>query len=263
MTVVDLHVREAGEGLPLVLLHAFPLSSAMWLEQRNDLSDLCRVITPDLRGFGGSQLGDDEPSMDRMADDVVALLDRLDLDRVVLGGLSMGGYVTMALLRRHADRVRGLMLADTKATADAAEARAKRIRIAGTLREEATGRILAEEVLPTLCGETTRQQRPLVLGRVRALLEAAPPLAAAWAQEAMAARGDSLDVLRAVPVAAVVVRGDEDELSTQADAEAMVEALGDAALEVLPGAGHLSAVETPAAFSAAVRELVGRVTEAG
>ena len=81
MTVVDLHVRETGEGVPVVLLHAFPLSSAMWLEQRNDLADACRVITPDLRGFGGSQLGYDEPSLDVMADDVAALLDRLDLDR--------------------------------------------------------------------------------------------------------------------------------------------------------------------------------------
>jgi pimeloyl-ACP methyl ester carboxylesterase len=104
MTVVDLHVRETGSGLPVVLLHAFPLSSAMWLEQRNDLGDAFRIITPDLRGFGGSQLGYDEPSLDHVADDVAALLDTLALDRVVLGGLSMGGYAAMAFLRRHGDR---------------------------------------------------------------------------------------------------------------------------------------------------------------
>jgi len=109
MTVVDLHVREAGSGLPVVLLHAFPLSSAMWLEQRNGLGDLCRVVTPDLRGFGGSQLGYDEPSLDHMADDIAALLDKLALDRVVLGGLSMGGYAAMAFLRRHGDRVSALV----------------------------------------------------------------------------------------------------------------------------------------------------------
>ncbi|MDQ1586617.1 MAG: hypothetical protein QOH80_1982 [Actinomycetota bacterium] len=256
MTLVDLHVHESGQGAPLVLLHAFPLSCAMWLEQRNDLSDVCRVITPDLRGFGGSRLGNDDPSLDHMADDVAAVLDRMSLDKVVLGGLSMGGYVVMALLRRHPDRVRGLVLADTKAGADAPPAREKRIRIAGTLDEEGSPRVLVEEVLPGLCGDTTRRERPLVLGRVKALVEAAPPPAAAWAQRAMAARTDALDTLRGISVPALVIRGEEDELSSAEDVSAMVDALPDGRLVTVPGAGHLSAVEVPAAFSAAVRDLV-------
>ena len=256
MTVVDLHVRETGEGVPLVLLHAFPLSSAMWLEQRNDLSGSCRVITPDLRGFGGSQLGRDEPSLDHMADDVAGLLDRLSLDEVVLGGLSMGGYVAMSFLRRHPGRVRALLLADTKAGADPPPAREKRERIAAALVEDDSARVLVEEVLPTLVGETTRRDQPLVQGRVRALVEAAPPAAAAWAQRAMAARADSLETLRGLDVPALVVRGAEDELASAADAEAMVEALPQGRLLELAGAGHLTAVEMPLAFSAAVRELV-------
>src|SRR6188472_3300202 len=92
---VQLYTRDVGGGTPLVLLHAFPLSSAMWLAQREGLAARFRVLTPDLRGFGGSPLGTDEPSIDTMADDVAALLDAKGLDRVVLGGLSMGGYVTM------------------------------------------------------------------------------------------------------------------------------------------------------------------------
>ena len=250
---VDLHVREAGVGQPLVLLHAFPLSSAMWLEQRNDLSDVCRVITPDLRGFGGSQLGFDEPSMDHMADDVAGLLDRMDLGEVVLGGLSMGGYVAMAFLRRHPGRIRALLLADTKAGADPQPARDKRERIAAAL---------VEEVLPALVGETTRRDQPLVQGRVRALVEAAPPAAAAWAQRAMAGRPDSLETLRALDVPALVVLGEEDELATRADGEAMVEALPQGRLVMLPGAGHLSAVEAPEAFSAAARGLVSSLAGA-
>src|SRR2546423_12564964 len=111
---VDLYVRASGTGVPLVLLPAFPLNSAMWLAQREALSDICRVITPDFRGFGGSPLGVDEPSLDAFADDVARLLDARELDRVVLGGLSMGGYVAMAFVRRHPDRLRGLVLADTK-----------------------------------------------------------------------------------------------------------------------------------------------------
>ena len=124
MTVVDLHVREAGSGLPVVLLHAFPLSSRDVARAAQRPRRRCAgIITPDLRGFGGSQLGYDEPSLDHMADDVAALLDKLALDRVVLGGLSMGGYTAMAFLRRHGDRVQALLLADTKAAAGRGGAR--------------------------------------------------------------------------------------------------------------------------------------------
>jgi pimeloyl-ACP methyl ester carboxylesterase len=256
MTVVDLHVREAGSGLPVVLLHAFPLSSAMWLEQRNDLGDLCRIVTPDLRGFGGSQLGYDEPSLDHMADDVAAVLDKLSLDRVVLGGLSMGGYAAMAFLRRHGDRVRALLLADTKASPDAEAAVANRRRIADVLDESGTTQVLLDDVLPALTGDTTTVERPLVQGRVRALVADAPPAAAAWAQRAMAARPDSFDTLREVNVPALVVAGEQDTLSTLADAQAMVDALPDARLVVVPRSGHLTAVEAPEAFNAAAREFL-------
>lgn len=259
MTTVELHVRQVGAGLPLVLLHAFPLSSAMWREQRDGLCDVARVVTPDLRGFGGSLLGQDEPSLDLVADDVAAALDALGLDRVVLGGLSMGGYAAMAFLRRHPGRVLGLVLADTKATADPEPVRDRRERIAMRLEAEGTAEVLLESVLPALCGPTTQRDRPLVLGRVKALVEAAPPAAAAWAQRAMAARPDSLDVLRTVAVPALVLLGDEDELSTRGDADAMLAALPDAELEVLPGSGHLSAVEVPGEFTAAVRTFLGRL----
>ncbi len=253
---VDLHVREAGAGRPVVLLHAFPLSSAMWLEQRNSLGERYHVITPDQRGFGGSPLGYDDPSLDRVADDVAALLDARGLDQVVLGGLSMGGYAAMAFLRSHPGRVRALVLADTKGTADAAEAVANRERIAARLEAEASPDVLVEDVLPSLLGATTDRVRPLVAGRVKGLVGAAPPAAAAWAQRAMAARPDSLDTLEAADVPALVIRGDEDALASQADAEAMVEALPQGRLVVLPGAGHLSAVEVPEAFDAAVREFL-------
>src|SRR2546421_2520023 len=143
---VDLYVRESGTGVPLVLLHAFPLNSAMWLSQREGLVDDCRVITPDLRGFGGTPLGVDEPSLDVLADDIARLLESNDLDQVVLGGLSMGGYVAMAFVRRHADRVRALLLADTKAIADPEPARADRERIAGILDANLDSEALVAEI---------------------------------------------------------------------------------------------------------------------
>ena len=249
--MVDLAHRESGTGRPLVLLHAFPLSSAMWREQREILSARCRVVTPDQRGFGGSPLGDDEPSLTSAADDVLALLDRLELDRVVLGGLSMGGYVAMQLLRRAPERVSALLLADTKASADAPEAREVRLRTAETVEREGTAQ-LAEQMLPALLGRTTLERRAEVAARVRGLVAAAPPAAVAWASRAMAARPDSFDVLRTVDVPALVVVGDEDALSPVDAAQAMVDALPHGRLAVVPEAGHLSAVEDPEAFGAVV-----------
>lgn len=256
MSTVELHVTESGAGLPVVLLHAFPLSHAMWDHQRAALAGTCRVVTPDLRGFGASPLGSDEPSLDHCADDVVALLDRLELERVVLGGLSMGGYVAMALLRRHPDRVRALVLADTKAGADAEPAREKRLDMADRLDTEGSTDVLLEQVLPTLLGKGTQSGRPDVVERVTAMVAAAGPAAAAWAQRAMAARPDSSAILRGAGVPALVLRGDQDVLATLADARAMVDALPVARLEVLAGSGHLSALEVPEAVTAALRRFV-------
>lgn len=251
MAVVSLAHREAGSGRPVVLLHAFPLSSAMWLEQREALGQHCRVITPDQRGFGGSPLGQDPPSLGECADDVLALLDRLELDRVVLGGLSMGGYVAMELLRRAPERVSALLLADTKAQADGDDARAARLRTAEAVERDGTGP-LAETMLPALLGATTLERRAAVAGRVRGLVTAAPPAAVAWASRAMAERPDSFDVLRATDVPALVVVGEQDVLSPEAQAQAMADALPQGRLVVVPEAGHLSAVEDPQAFDAAV-----------
>ncbi|GAA2721475.1 alpha/beta fold hydrolase [Actinocorallia aurantiaca] len=256
---MQLYARDVGQGTPLVLLHAFPLSSAMWLAQREHLASRFRIVTPDLRGFGGSVLGDAEPSVDVMADDVAALLKARNISRAVIGGVSMGGYVAMALCRRHPDRVRGLVLADTKASADTGEAREKRLRMAERLTAENRPDVLVEEVLPGLLGPTTMHQRALVYGRVRGLVQSAPPKAAAWAQRAMAARPDSTDTLRGVKVPALVIVGSEDRLATEDDARTMAEALPNAELTVIPRAGHLTPIEQPDLFDQAVAEFVAAV----
>ncbi|MEV2269022.1 alpha/beta fold hydrolase [Nonomuraea africana] len=252
---MQLYTRSAGTGVPVVLLHAFPLSSAMWLAQREGLAASCQVITPDLRGFGGSRLGEDEPSIDLMADDVAALLDAEGVERAVIGGQSMGGYVTMAFCRRHPDRVLGVILADTKASQDTDEARQNRERIARQVLADGTD-VLVEEVLPGLLGQTTKERRAMVFGRVRGLVQAAPPGAVAWAQRAMAGRPDSFDTLAALKAPALVIVGEEDRLTTRDDAEAMLRAVPDGRLTVIERAGHLSAVEQPEAFNAAVAAFI-------
>jgi pimeloyl-ACP methyl ester carboxylesterase len=261
---VSLRHLESGQGLPVVLLHPFPLSAAAWSAQRTGLEDRCRVIAPDQRGFGGSPLRGDpsslaKPSLATAADDLIALFDRLGLEQVVLGGLSMGGYVAMALLRRHPERVRALILADTKATADSADAAANRERIAAAVDAATSADPLLTEVFPKLLGATTTAERPEVVEKVRGMVQHAPPAAVAWAQRAMAARPDSLEVLRGANVPALVIHGAEDLLIPVSEAEATADALPDSRLVTLPGVGHLSNLEDPAAFTSAVSDFLDEI----
>jgi pimeloyl-ACP methyl ester carboxylesterase len=256
---IDPYVIEAGRGPAVVLLHAFPLNASMWSAQREALSPSYRVLCPDQRGFGGTQLGHDEPSLDEIADDVAAMLDARKVDSIVLGGLSMGGYIAMAFLRRHPDRVRGLILADTKASADTPEAAANRLRMAEEVIAAQSAAQLVDEALPALVGATTKEKRALVLGRVKALVERAPAYAVAWAQRAMAQRPDSFETLAAVTVPTLVVVGEEDTLSPLADAQAMADAVPGATLVTIPESGHLTSVEAPEEFNAAVAEFLAAV----
>lgn len=240
---------------PLVLLHAFPLDSRMWDGVRGPLSSVTRVITPDQRGLGRSPLPESQrpPSLDDAAMDVIAMLNKLELDRVVLGGCSMGGYVAMAVLRAAPERVAGLVLIDSKATADTDEARENRLKVADRVDAEGVG-WMPESVLPALLGSTTRAERPEVVGAVRTLIEEQPPSGVSWAQRAMAARPDSRDTLRGVDLPALVVVGEEDELTPKSEARLMAGALSGSELVVVPGAGHLSPIEAPEQIASSVVE---------
>jgi pimeloyl-ACP methyl ester carboxylesterase len=230
-----------GEGTAVVLLHAFPFSRQMWRLQYDGLTTHMRLVTPDLPGFGESPLSQELPDVGVMAQGVLDLLDRLGLERVVLGGLSMGGYVAMEILRRRPGVVGGLVLADTKGSADAADAAENRLRMAELLEQSRNPRLLVHEVLPSLVGE---------------IVENTDPLAAAWAQRAMAARPDSFETLRQVQVPTLVLVGEEDGLTPPADAESMAQAVPGADLAVLDGVGHVSAAEAPDAFNALVVDFV-------
>ncbi|RSN65564.1 alpha/beta hydrolase [Amycolatopsis sp. WAC 04182] len=238
------------KDLPLVLLHAFPVDARMWDAVRAPLSERLRLITPDQRGLGRSPLPetDREPDLDDAARDVVALLDRLGLDKVVLGGCSMGGYLTMAVLRLAPERVGGLVFIDTKATADAPEAVRARHDVAARVEAEGTA-WMPEAVTPGLLAE---KARPEVAGRLRELITTQPPSGVAWAARAMAARPDSRETLRSADVPALVVVGEEDGLTPLEEANTLVETLPDATLVVLPEAGHLTPLEDPAGVVEAI-----------
>ncbi|MEV6874359.1 alpha/beta hydrolase [Amycolatopsis sp. NPDC051128] len=234
--------------LPLVLLHAFPLDARMWDAVREPLASHLRVITPDQRGLGRSPLPDSdrEPSLEDAARDVVALLDRLELDRVVLGGCSMGGYLAMAVLRLAPERIGGLVLIDTKATPDTPEAAQARLDVAKRVEDEGVGGWLAEANLPNLLAGSTRERRPEIAETVREIIESQPPNGISWAALALRTRPDSLDLLRDAGVPALVIVGEEDPITPVAAASAMVEVMAGATLVVIPGAGHLSPLEAPA-----------------
>ncbi|MFK8910824.1 alpha/beta fold hydrolase [Streptomyces sp. YS-3] len=239
----------AADGpVPVVLLHALALDSSMWDAQRAALERRGHpVIAPDQRGFGGTPLGAGPPSLDAVADDLARELDRRGIGRAVLVGVSMGGYAAMAFLRRHPGRARALALLSTRAQADDEAARTARAGFAALMEDPVRGPAAVESTVPRLVGATTRAERPQVLARVRAVAARAAPASLAWAQRAIAAREDTLDVLRGADLPAVVIIGEEDELVTEADARAMADALPRGRLVVVPRAGHLPPMETPEA----------------
>lgn len=254
---------QAGAGESLVLLHAFPLSADQWAPQLDAPPPGWRLLAPDLRGFRGpgalDRSGPPPASLtiDDYAADIVALLDRLGIDRAVVGGLSMGGYVAFGLLRLAPERVRGLVLADTRPQADSEEARGRRRQMLERL-ERAGVSAVADDLAPSLLGRTTMRERPGVVARVRALIEANPVETVAAAIHALMTRPDSTALLSRIPVPTLVVVGEEDTLTPPDVAEAMCRAIPTAALTVIPRAGHLANLEQPEAFSAALAGFLER-----
>ena len=250
--------REAGAGAPIVLLHAFPLSGAMWQETLTQCGLRARVLAPDLPGFGRSARAA-APSIGGMADAVLEWLDETGVrEPVVLGGLSMGGYVAFELVRRAADRVRALVLCSTRATADTPEQRQGRRSLISRIEREGLSAALAG-MLPKLLGPTSLQASPRLVEQVRGWIGQADRDGIVDALRAMADRRDATATLPSLRCPALVVAGGEDALILPAAAEAMARALPAASLEVIPQAGHLVNLEQPARFHGALSRFLSAV----
>lgn len=254
----DVAYDARGKGQALLLLHAFPLGLAMWEAQARAFASSHHVIRFDARGFGGSPPGDGLLTMERIADDGVALLDHLGVSRAVVCGISMGGYAAFAMVRRHPDRLKALVLADTRAGADGVTARAARAAQADKARKEGSAAI-ADAVLPKLVGETTHKERPEILALLRETIAANPPRGIADALAGLAARADSTPILREIRVPTLVVCGDEDVITPLAESEALVRGIAGSRLEVVAAAGHLSSVENPEGFNVVVRKFLAEL----
>jgi len=226
----------------------------MWEAQAEALA-AHRVIRFDARGFGGSDLGQGPLSMERIADDGAALLDHLGVAKAVVGGCSMGGYAALAFVRRHPQRLAGLILQDTRAGADTEEGKAGRAALAAKVLAEGASAAVAA-FLPKLLGETTQREQVALVSRLRERILAASPQAIADALRGLAARADSRSTLAEVRVPTLVLVGAEDVLTPPAESEAMAAAIAGARLEVVPRAGHLANLERPDAVNAVLADFL-------
>lgn len=236
-----------------VLLHAFPLGANMWEPQMRTIPDGWRLITPDLRGFGGSTELDSVTALSiaDYADDVADLLAELSIERAVIGGLSMGGYAAFALLHSKPGIIDALILADTRAGADTPEGRANRRNMLALVDREGPQGV-AKDMMPNLLGNTTRESNHTAEATVRRLIKQQSPVAIRGAIHRMMHRPDSTPLLATIGVPTLIIAGEEDTLTPVQEAERMAGAINGAKLVTIPAAGHLSNLEQPDAFNHAL-----------
>ncbi len=265
-----------------LLLHAFPIGANLWEPQMRAIPNGWRLISPDLRGFGGSTELDSEGapasareasygevsperpdgreggSMSDYADDVATLLDELKIERAVIGGASMGGYAALAFLQLAGDRVDGLVLANTRAGADSPEARANRRNLLALVDREGPSGV-AREMMPKLLGKTTRETKPDIEANVRRLIKQQSPIGVRRAIRRMMDRPDSTPLLARTVLPTLVITGDEDELIPVDESRSMAAAVPGATLVVIPKAGHLANLEQPDAFNSALTAFLAKL----
>jgi pimeloyl-ACP methyl ester carboxylesterase len=245
---ITIAYSDQGTGLPIVFLHAFPLNRTMWATQEKALSSQFRIITIDLRGHGESDAPLWRYTLEQSADDVRALLDHLGIQLALFVGLSMGGYIMFAFYRKYAARVKGLILADTKAQADTAEGKEARFLMAQIAYNKGPAAV-AEIMIPKLLSPTTIQTNPDLVRQVRALIEGNQICGIAGDLMAMAERPDSVPLLSQITCPTQIIVGELDQATPPSDAKLMKEQIPLARLTIIPNAAHLANLEQPQAFN--------------
>jgi pimeloyl-ACP methyl ester carboxylesterase len=235
----EIAYRVLGDGPPVALLHPFPANHEFWLPVAEVLATRYRVILPDLRGHGDSEVGEGPATMEKHAADVARVLDDAGAGRAPMIGVSIGGYLLFEFWRRNRGRIAALGLCNTKAAADNAEGRATRLQAANDVLERGTEPFF-QTMIPRLLGRTTRESRPdLVEGALRMMRKMSPD-DVAQVQRGMAERPDSLETLKTINVPTLLITGDEDVLTGVNEAELMRLHISGSRLTVIPKAGHYS-----------------------
>ncbi len=255
-----INVLDEGSGLPIVFVHGFPMSHAMWAAQTSALRDRFRVIAPDLRGFGESPDESDVVTMEQFADDLAAMLEQLGItEPIVLCGLSMGGYVAWQFVRKYPQKLRGLVLCETRAVADSADGVAHRLRLAQTVLEKGA-EVVANAMLPHLFAAATVQSQPAVVESLRRMILSSSPRAIAAALRGMAERPDVRSWLPQIALPSLLIVGVEDKISTVAEMRQIAAALPHSTLVEIADAGHLAPLENPAAVNLAICEFLATLS---
>ena len=254
---VDLSFADHGAGRPVVLIHGFPMDHSIWVHQVQALAPRYRVITPDLRGAGRSSVTPGKVTVEHWADDLAAMLDALKIDEpIVLGGLSMGGYVAFRFFQAHRSRLAGLILCDTKAVADTPQAAAGRLELAGRLEREGN-QFLADTMPPRLLAPATLDGKPEVVERLRQIILAGDPVGYAATSRGLAERPNFTLLLSQIDCPALLLVGRQDAISTAAEMNAMARAIPAARIVEIPNAGHVTPMEAPAEVTAAMQQFLG------
>ena len=252
---VKLYFSEAGKGTPLVLLHGFPLNAGLWQDQKSQLSEHCRVITPDLRGHGQSPVTTGTYEMELLARDVFALLDSLNIKKAAIMGHSMGGYVALAGFRLAPERFLALGLIASQAAADTEEGRQGRFKMAEKVAAEGSV-FVARALIPKLFAPRLPADAPIV-EQVRQMMLNSAVDGIVGSLKGMAGRSDSGPLLAKVNIPTLIIAGNEDQIIAPAKAQAMASSIRGATLATIENAGHMPMLEQPQATTAAIRKFMG------
>ncbi len=253
---IDLVWSDAGQGAPIIFLHAFPLNRTMWEPQVAGLTHRYRVITIDLRGHGESDAPLWRYTLGQFAGDIIGLLDHLAIAQATFVGLSMGGYILFTLYRMYPARAQALVFADTRATADTPETRAARFSMAQVAYRRGASAI-ADLMLPTLLSPRSLAHRVDVRDRVRTIITGNQVSGIAGALMAMEERPDSTPILSRITIPTLVLVGEDDRASSPDDVERMARQIPASTFVRIPLAGHLPNMENPEAFNAAICSFCG------
>lgn len=251
---VELFYEEVGEGIPIVMLHGFPLDHSIWKPVTDLLAGQARFILPDLRGYGRSPDGNEIHTMRLLVEDVLLLLDRLNLERVILVGHSMGGYVSLTFAHAYPGRLAGLGLVATQADPDMPEKRQARLRTARDVRSK--GIDLIAHGMPSKL-----TQDPELQARLEEMFHRVNPQSAIRSLKGMAERQDANPWLDQIHVPTLVIAGGEDQIIPMQKSHEMVEMLNKGWLIEIPAAGHLPMLETPEQVAEGISQLISAVAD--
>ncbi len=244
--------------LPVLFTHAFPLTHSMWNPQIEALDVGYRVVAYDMRGFGRSDTGNGQYMLEFMVDDLFGLMDHLRIERAVLCGLSMGGYITLRAAERALDRVRALVLADTRSEADSTEAKVKRANAIKTVQKHGVA-MFGENFVQTAFAPTTLTENAGLVEATALAIRGNSVTGVCGALVAMASRTDTTAFLPEIKVPTLILVGEHDALTPPAASRAMAEKIPGSELHVIPGAGHLSNLENAPAFNRHLTEFLTRI----